>query len=60
MAKHRTSFLVTVQTNEPVKASMVAKMVRNTLSGVKVWYGEPCGRQGVAIEKVTVVNVGEK
>jgi hypothetical protein len=60
MPKHRTSFIVTIQTDSPVKATSLAKMVRNTLSGVKVWYGEPCGRQGVSVQKVTVVNVGEK
>lgn len=60
MPKHRTAFLVTVQTNEPVKATALAKTIRTTLGAVKVWHGEPCGRQGVSVEKVTVVNVGEK
>jgi len=60
MAKHRTSFIVTLTTEEPVKATNLAKMVRNTLGGVKIWYGEPCGRSGVPVTKVTVSSVGEK
>lgn len=41
MPKHRTAFLVTIQTNEPVKATSLAKTIRAALGGIKVWYGEP-------------------
>jgi hypothetical protein len=60
MAKHKTSFVVTLTTDEPVKARELAKTVRTTLAGIKVWYGEPCGRKAVNVAKVTVDHVGEK
>lgn len=60
MAKTKHSFIVTVQTEDEVKAADVAKTIRATLSGVKFWHGIACWRKSIGVKKVTVVNVGER
>ncbi len=60
MAKHKTSFLVTVQTEDVVKATTLASALRSMLTGCRIWQGQPANRKGVMVTKVTVSNVGEK
>jgi hypothetical protein len=58
MSKH--SFIVTIQTEGDVKARQMAKSIRLTLGGLKIWHDVPCGRESTGVKKVTVSNVGEK
>lgn len=58
MAKH--SFLVTIQTEDDVKATQIAKSIRSTLGGLKFWQGLPCGRKSIGVKKVTVTGAGER
>jgi hypothetical protein len=58
--KHRTAFTVTLTTDKPVRATTLASVMRLVLKGLKVWQGEPAGRQAANVTKVTVTNIGEK
>lgn len=60
MAKHRIAFTVTLTISEKASATLLAKMVRETLSKQEIWVAGPHGRKPVCIDKVTVTNIGEK
>lgn len=60
MAKYKTSLLITVETDQPVKATHVAKLVRTELTGQEIWLGVVCGRKAIKVTKVTVQHAGEK
>jgi len=60
MPKHKTSFIVTLTTEEPVKARAVAKLARLKLSGQEIYTGVDGKRKAVRVSKVTVSHVGEK
>lgn len=60
MAKSKHSFIVTVQAEDDIKATEVAKAIRSTLGGLKFWHSVDCGRQSIGVKKVTVSGVGER
>lgn len=60
MPKHRASFNVSITTEDKVGARVLAKLIRLSLGGLKVWQGLACNRKAVGVVKVTVTNVGEK
>jgi len=52
MAKNKTSFIVTLSTEETIKATYLAAMVRSTLTGQKIGQGASSNHKGE--------NVGER
>lgn len=60
MPKHRTSFNVSIITEDKVGAATLAKEVRKVLSGLNLYLGVEGKRVKVGVVKVTVSNVGEK
>jgi hypothetical protein len=60
MAKHRTSLLITVETDQPVKPTLVAKLARIELTGQEIWQSVACGRKAIKVTKVSVQHPSEK
>jgi len=60
MPKHKTSFIVTLTTEEPVKARAVAKLARLKLGGQEIYSGSDKNRTSVKVTKVTVQHGSER
>jgi len=60
MPKTKHSFIVTVEAESELKATVIAKAIRFALKALKFWEDVPCGRNAIGVKRVTVVNVGEK
>lgn len=60
MAKFKTSLLITIETDQPVKATYVARLARTELTGQEIWQSVDCGRKAIKVTKVTVQHSGEK
>lgn len=60
MAKHKTSFTVTITTDETYSARKLASAVRDALKKLVLFDGPPKCRKEISVVKVTVDHIGEK